>query len=70
MQARDGVAAGAGEEEGQQPVQKTGDPAQDHAQAEAPGHLEMLAIGLADGGRMIGEEIARHGSPRLVTSSP
>ena len=67
VQERDGAAAGAGEQEGQQPVQETGDPAQDHAEAKAPRRLEMLAIGLADGGRMIGEEIERHGSPQLVT---
>jgi hypothetical protein len=66
VQERDGAAARADEEEGQQPVQETGHPAQDHAQAEAPGCLEMLAIGLADGSRMIGEEIERHDSPRLV----
>jgi hypothetical protein len=70
VQERDGAAAGAGEEEGQQPVQETGHPAQNHAQAEASGRLEMLAIGLADGGRMIGEEIVRHDSPRLVTQPP
>jgi hypothetical protein len=67
VQERDGAAARAGEEEGQQPVQETGDPAQDHAQAEASGRLQMLAIGLADGSRMIGEKIERHDSPRLVT---
>ena len=39
VQERDGAAAGAGEEEGQQPVQETGHPAQDHAQAEASGRL-------------------------------
>ncbi len=43
---------------GQQPVQETGDPAQDHAQAEAPGRRQMLARQwrfqvLTDRGRML-----------------
>lgn len=57
MEVDDAVAAGPAEGERQQRVQKTGNAAQDHAQAEATGRTQVLQVGLADRGRVLREKL-------------
>jgi Lrp/AsnC family transcriptional regulator len=55
-------AAGRLEEAGKDGVHEAGEARQDKADAEARGHHEMLAIGLADTARMRDEEPLKHDS--------
>src|SRR5262249_40632857 len=67
MQFEDRAAAGALEEEREDPVHHAGKPGDDHAAADAGGESEMLTVGLTDSRRMAGELLEEgHGSVRLA----
>src|SRR5690349_8261051 len=55
MEPLDRLAAGAGEEPGQEGVDHAGERGAEQAQAEAHGHAPMLAIALADTRGMLGK---------------
>ena len=61
VQQADLVAAGRGEEEGEQAMQETGDRPPQHAQAKGRGRHQVLPVGLAHGCGMIGKSL--HGMP-------